>query len=122
VLVVEDDPDVREVVAEILSRAGYLVHALESLRAVEALLSAHPRRMRLLLTDLVLPGGSGLEVAALVRSHHPGLPVLFMSGYSEGVFSGGQRVEHLLQKPFSSAVLLAKVAELVEPVQASIAS
>ena len=44
----------------------------------------------LLLTDLVLPGGNGLEVARRVRARYPGVPVLFMSGYSESVFAGGE--------------------------------
>ena len=78
--------------------------------------------VELLLTDIVLPGGSGLDVATLVRAHYPGVPVLFMSGYSEPVFSGGQPVEHLLPKPFTAKTLLATVDDLVASRAAAAAS
>lgn len=122
VLLVEDEPDVRDIVAEILRRAGHVVHAADGLPAVQALLGRGDLTLDLLLTDLVLPGGSGLDVATLVRAHHPGVPVLFMSGYSEAVFSGGQQVEHLLPKPFTARSLLAKVDEMVAPRQQAAAS
>jgi hypothetical protein len=122
ILLVEDEPDVRDIVAEILRRAGHVVHAADGLTAVQALLGRGDLSLDLLLTDLVLPGGSGLDVATLVRAHHPGVPVLFMSGYSEAVFSGGEPVEHLLPKPFAARTLLAKVDELVAPRQRAGAS
>jgi DNA-binding NtrC family response regulator len=99
-----------------------MLHAVASLAAEQALLGNGELRLDLLLTDLVLPGGSGLDVATLVRAHHPGVPVLFMSGYSEAVFSGGHQVEHLLPKPFSAKTLLDKVDEMVAPRQHSAAS
>ncbi|MGE0363306.1 MAG: ATP-binding protein [Vicinamibacterales bacterium] len=122
ILLVEDEPDVRDIVAEILRRAGHVVHAADGLAAVQALLGRGDLSLDLLLTDLVLPAGSGLDVATLVRAHHPGVPVLFMSGYSEAVFSGGEPVEHLLPKPFAARTLLAKVDELVAPRQRAAAS
>jgi len=105
VLLVEDEADVRHIVAEILRRAGHVVHQADGLAAAEGLLDGLSG-LDLLLTDLVLPGGNGLEVARHVRSRHPDVPVLFMSGYSESVFAGGEPVEHLLQKPFTSRTLL----------------
>ncbi len=114
VLVVEDEADVRNIVAEILRRAGHVVHTADGLAGTQALLDGGVGRVDLLLTDLVLPGGNGLEVAARVRAAYPGIPVLFMSGYSENVFSGGASVEHLLQKPFTSRTLLTKIHELLD--------
>lgn len=114
VLLVEDEVDVREIVAEVLEQAGYTVQACPSLQAVEALLAQGHRTPDLLLTDLVLPEGSGLAVAALVTQRYPGLPVLFMSGYSESVYSGVDSVTHLLPKPFTSPTLLRRVRELLE--------
>lgn len=111
VLLVEDEADVRHIVAEILGRAGHVVHEADGLPGAEALLDTLPV-IDLLLTDLVLPGGNGLEVARRVRHRHPDLPVLFMSGYSESVFTGGEAVEHLLQKPFTSRTLLDTVDAL----------
>lgn len=107
VLLVEDEADVRHIVAEILRRAGHTVHAADSLAGADKVLDSLPGPIDLLLTDLVLPGGNGLEVARRVRSRQPGVPVLYMSGYSENVFAGGHQVEHLLQKPFTSRTLLA---------------
>ena len=114
VLLVEDEADVRDIVAEILRRAGHTVHATDGLASTQALLARGPGLIDLLLTDLVLPGGNGLEVAKRVRASYPGIPVLFMSGYSESVFSGGEPVEHLLQKPFSSHTLLDTIHGLLE--------
>lgn len=106
VLLVEDEADVRQIVAEILRRAGHTVHAADGLTSVETVLGQLTGPIDVLITDLVMPGGNGLEVARRVRARQPGVPVLYMSGYSESVFSGGQRVEHLLQKPFTSRTLL----------------
>ena len=111
VLLVEDEADVRHIVAEILRRAGHVVHQADGLASAEALLDGLPT-LDLLLTDLVLPGGNGFEVARRVRARHAGVPVLFMSGYSETVFAGGEPVEHLLQKPFTSRTLLETVDAL----------
>ena len=114
VLLVEDESDVRDIVAEILRRAGHTVHATSGLAATLTLLATAPGPIDLLLTDLVLPGGNGLEVARRVRALYPDVPVLFMSGYSESVFSGGAAVEHLLQKPFTSRTLLDTIHDLLD--------
>ncbi|MEP7119261.1 MAG: response regulator, partial [Acidobacteriota bacterium] len=114
VLLVEDEADVRHIVAEILRRAGLVVHSADGLAATQALLERGLGPIDLLLTDLVLPGGNGLEVAKRVRASYPDVPVLFMSGYSESVFSGGAQVEHLLQKPFTSRVLLDRIGALID--------
>ena len=112
VLLVEDEADVRQIVAEILRRAGHTVHAADSLAGADKVLDGLSGPIDALLTDLVLPGGNGLEVARRVRTRQPGVPVLYMSGYSENVFAGGQQVEHLLQKPFTSRTLLAAIDAL----------
>lgn len=106
VLLVEDEADVRQVVGEILRRAGHTVHPADSLASADAVLDGLPGPIDVLLTDLVLPGGSGLEVARRVQARQPGVPVLYMSGYAESVFGGSQPVDHLLQKPFTSRTLL----------------
>jgi PAS domain S-box-containing protein len=113
VLLVEDETDVRQIVAEILRRAGHTVHAADGLAAAEGVLDGLGRPIDVLITDLVLPGGSGLEVARRVRARQPDVPVLYMSGYSETVFAGGQQVEHLLQKPFTSRTLLSALDDLL---------
>ncbi|MFN8644380.1 MAG: ATP-binding protein [Candidatus Binatia bacterium] len=112
VLLVEDEADVRYIVAEILRRAGHTVHAADGLAAADKVLDGLQGPIDVLLTDLVLPGGNGLEVARRVRSRQPDVPVLYMSGYSENVFAGDQQVDHLLQKPFTSRTLLAALDAL----------
>ena len=106
VLLVEDEADVRDIVGEILRRNGHRVLAAEGVDGVRRLLASRPAGINLLLTDLVLADGTGLEAAALVTAHDAAVPVLYMSGYSEAVFSGDHAVEHLLRKPFTSATLI----------------
>jgi two-component system cell cycle sensor histidine kinase/response regulator CckA len=113
VLLVEDEAEVRYVVGEILRRAGHTVHPADGLAAAEAVLDGLGGPIDVLLTDLVLPGGSGLEVARRVQARQPGVPVLYMSGYAENVFRGSQPVEHLLHKPFTSRTLLAALDAVV---------
>jgi PAS domain S-box-containing protein len=114
VLVVEDEPAMMEVAARILRRNGYSV--LEAATGTEALTLAADHDVQLLLTDSVMPHMSGQELAGRMQGVRPGLAVLFMSGYSEGVL-GPQRVLDknvaLIQKPFTAAALLEKVGEVL---------
>jgi two-component system cell cycle sensor histidine kinase/response regulator CckA len=110
ILVVEDQLSVRNVIVEMLSRNGYRV--LEAADATSALELAGSAQFDLLLTDVVMPGRSGRELAYALRDREPGHQVLYMSGYSGGVF-GSQRAldprEALIHKPFNEATLLAAV-------------
>jgi len=109
ILLVEDNHDVRKLVERILSGAGYEVtpaeHADHALRLVEQ--CGHPFDM--LLTDLVMPGMHGTELAEKMRQLEPGLPVIFMSGYDRRSVSGMDEngaPMTLLSKPFKPAALL----------------
>ncbi|MCO8272811.1 response regulator [Actinoplanes sp. TRM 88003] len=108
ILVVEDEDGVRDIVARILRRAGYEVHAAAD--PAEALRLVHDGlRMDALLTDIIMPGMSGTQLAAELRKIRPALPVLFMSGYTSGPAPGGQELPAdapLLHKPFQSENLL----------------
>jgi two-component system, cell cycle sensor histidine kinase and response regulator CckA len=110
VLVVDDEPAVREVVSRILRRNGYA--ALEASGGQQALALVASQEIQLLLTDSVMPGMSGAGLAKLVVGLKPGLPVLYMSGFSAGVLSP-ERVSSgelaFIQKPFTAEALLAKV-------------
>ncbi len=117
VLLVEDDAAVRDLVARTLRGLGYTV--LVATRAEEALpwLTGRERPVQLLLTDAMLPGINGKELADKATALLPGLPVLFMSGYAtpmlaqNGVLTPG--VE-LLAKPFTPAALARRVRELLD--------
>ncbi|MBM4778175.1 MAG: PAS domain-containing protein [Archangiaceae bacterium] len=112
VLLVEDDASVREVAQRLLVAAGYQVHPADGVISATAL-AAKLGRVDLLLTDVVMPDGSGRELADALLERMAGLKVLFMSGYTDdevmrrGVRDGQVR---LLQKPFTPTTLLDAVA------------
>ena len=85
ILVVDDQENVRELIREILESHGYGVLAAANGAEALALVQASARRIDLLLTDVVMPGMSGKELAGQLQRETPGLKVLFMSGYTENV-------------------------------------
>ena len=107
VLVADDETPLRQAVVEILRSTGYEV--FEAQTALEALQIAekHPGRLDILLTDVVMPGLRGPELARRVTDRHPDIQVVYMSGYAEG-FPEAQLPTHsvFLQKPFRFATLL----------------
>jgi two-component system, cell cycle sensor histidine kinase and response regulator CckA len=111
VLVVEDQEQVREFAAAVLASYGYRV--LKAVSGDEALhiLDAHPRAIDLILTDLVMPGMTGKELADRLQLLNPGMRVVFMSGYSDDVIAhrGLTAASDYLAKPFSPGALAFKV-------------
>jgi len=107
VLVVEDQETVRELVSEMLGEVGYRV--LTASGADEALGVTDP--YDLVLTDVVMPGMSGVQLAARLRESHPELRVILTSGYASETVLGGldPREARFLQKPFTSGELTAAV-------------
>ena len=115
-LLCEDDAGVRDLATRILERAGFEVLSAASLAEVRPHLEAGPGRLDLLLTDVIMPDGSGHEVAELVTSSWPGTPVLYMSGYPADVISRQgvlDREVRFIEKPFTSEELLDAVAATV---------
>jgi hypothetical protein len=119
-LLVEDEPSLRTLVVSVLEDRGYeVLQAGNGLDAIE-LAERHRGRIDLLLTDIVMPGLSGPELAHRLRRLRPGLEVLFMSGYNDSrVVSRGveQANVNLLVKPFTPSELINRVRDLagVEP-------
>jgi two-component system, cell cycle sensor histidine kinase and response regulator CckA len=117
VLVVEDEPAVRNLISRVLGELGYTVVAAGGAEQAFPVLRDHEQAIDLLLTDAVLPGAGGKEIAEQAVSLRPELPVLFMSGYatpvltSRGILAPG--VE-LLHKPFTPAGLAHKVREVLD--------
>ncbi|SEP62691.1 PAS domain S-box-containing protein [Pseudomonas sp. NFACC02] len=116
VLVVEDEPDVRMLVVDVLRELGYSVEvASDGAAALPILLGAG--RIDLLVTDVGLPGMNGRQLAEIARQHRPGLHVLFMTGYARNAQVRGDFLESgmdMLTKPFSIDELAQRVRGLIE--------
>ena len=116
ILVVEDEAAIRTVTARILERNGYGVLQVEDGRT--ALDVAVDHEFDLLLTDVVMPQMSGRELAARMAEQGTVRPVLFMSGYSQGVLGPQRHLDvdvDLVQKPFTEHELIAHVYEALHP-------
>jgi CheY-like chemotaxis protein len=116
ILLVENDPQVREVGRRALERAGYIVLAAGDTEAAIAVADRHAGHIHLLVTDVVLPGVSGRELAARLAIHRPAIKVLYVSGTSDGAIARHQMLEpgiEFLEKPFSLDSLLRKVRQVL---------
>jgi PAS domain S-box-containing protein len=117
VLLVEDEPAVRELTRMILAGQGYTV--IEAAGAIEAknIAMKDGAKVDLLLTDVVMPGMSGRDLAKEVTQLFPRARVLYMSGYTFNVIAHGGMLEEgidFLQKPFTPATLLRKVRDVLD--------
>ena len=117
ILLVEDETVVRQLVAEILESSGYTVMQAGDGPSALELLRRHSGKLDLLLTDVVMPGMSGPEVAQAVTSMRPGTQVLYTSGYTDSAIGHHGVLEPgiaFLQKPFSASDLTRKVRVLLD--------
>jgi PAS domain S-box-containing protein len=114
VLVVEDDPAVRQLVLDVLGMLGYrALEAAEANAAVKILESS--QHIDLLVSDVGLPGMNGRQLADIARQHRPGLGVLFMTGYAEQAASSGflDTGMDMISKPFAIDHLATRVREML---------
>ena len=115
ILVVEDDPQVRALACTVLRSLGYDIASASS--GIEALAydDGHPEPIDLLLTDLVMPGMSGGDLAEAMRSRRPGTKVLYMSGFTRDALTTQRALASglFLEKPFSPLALAQKVREVL---------
>ena len=114
VLLVEDEDSVRTMAARILTQRGYTVLEAANGAGALALLERHEGPIDILVTDIVMPEMSGLELADRVAGLREGMPVLFVSGYAEGSLGEGHTGATLLNKPFRATELLATVRRLID--------
>lgn len=109
VLVVEDEPSLRQIIRRMLERMGARVHVAEHGQAAVAFLQRERPHVDVVLTDMVMPQLSGGELLAFIEAHFPELPVVFMSGYHDD-----QHVQRevdlahrpMVRKPFTHAQLI----------------
>jgi CheY-like chemotaxis protein len=119
ILVVEDEPAVRGLLAAVLQKAGYKLY--EAASGAEALAELERiAQLDLLITDVIMPEMTGVEVARRVVQLRPGTAVLYMSGYADEVLQHEDIVagSSFMQKPFRPDVLMSKVRDMVEGVAA----
>ncbi|OQW66057.1 MAG: hypothetical protein BVN29_06110 [Nitrospira sp. ST-bin5] len=115
ILLVEDDASVRDLVRDELKKLGYRV--LESKNGLEACLVATQQigNYQLLLTDVVMPGMNGTELAQHLRILKPDLRILFISGYADDVGIGAtDQLSDYLQKPFTPEALSQRIRQLLD--------
>ena len=117
VLVVEDEEGVRDVAVECLRAKGYTVLSATDANQALYLAGQHPGPLHLLLTDLVLPGMSGRDLAGQLAAQRPETKVVYMSGYVRDAFLSKTELPpgtEFLQKPFSPSLLVRKVREILD--------
>jgi DNA-binding NtrC family response regulator len=117
IMLVEDEAAVRLLAGMILSRAGYnVIEAIDAGDAETKHLN-YPGEIRLLITDVVLPGSSGPELFNRISIRDPGLKVLYMSGYTDDAVFRTGRLQHgvaFIQKPFTAEGLKRKLREVLD--------
>jgi len=117
VLLAEDEPAVRAIAQQALERQGYTVLAAPSGADALALAAQHGATIHLLLTDVVMPGMSGRDLADRLTAQRPGTRVLYISGYTDNAIVRHGMLEPglaYLQKPFRPDALVRKVREVLD--------
>lgn len=117
ILLVEDEPQIREVVRRVLTQTGYRVIAAGDGREGLELAASNAAEISAVVTDVVLPHLGGAELVARLRQERPGLPVLFMSGYTQGTVLEAELQQPrtgFLSKPFTPSDLARRVRDLLD--------
>jgi len=117
ILLVEDDKDLRAYLTEVLRDLNYRVLAAPEPIAALGFLEHLPTRIDLMLTDVVMPGMSGRELAARARALRPKVKILYMSGYSRNSVVHNGKVDpdvQLIQKPVSQTELAMRIRDLLD--------
>ncbi|MFA6133488.1 MAG: PAS domain S-box protein [Phycisphaerae bacterium] len=118
ILLVEDEEAVRQVVSTTLRECGYTVLVAENSQDALSLGAHYDGKIDLLMTDVVMPEMGGPQIAAAILTSRPGIPVLYMSGYTGRALANQgvvPRDVNLLVKPFNPGALLKAVGRLLEP-------
>ncbi|MGA3106263.1 MAG: response regulator [Terriglobales bacterium] len=115
ILLVEDEPFVREATGSILEHAGYEVLLAIDAQSAMKIYERHPRGIDLVMADLVLPGGTGRQLGQEMQQQSHELPVLITSGYTdaESEIEAPEARTYFLAKPYSRRTLLDKVDKIL---------
>ena len=116
ILCVEDDDSLRLVVTRALAVQGYTILSAANAKEALAVVGGHKGAIHLLVTDVVMPGASGVSMARELKIHRPDMKVLFMSGYAANGLVSEAKASfggNFIQKPFPLSVLVTKVREIL---------
>ena len=119
-LLVEDHPDVAAVAADYAEQCGFTVVKAASAEIALDLLNRR-KDIDMVFSDIVMPGMSGIELARLIRDHHPEMPVVLASGYSDRSASALAEGFTLLQKPYTLNTLRKALAQAIQTARSSAA-
>ena len=115
VLVVDDDPGVRRLITRLLRARGYVVSDMEDGASALAHLESSARPIDLVVTDIVMPGMSGVHLAREIERRWPSMKVLLVTGYAEGDMLGARDLMRpLLPKPFTPLTMATAVRNVLE--------
>jgi CheY-like chemotaxis protein len=117
VLVVEDDRDVRAYLVEVLRDLNYRVLSAHDAVSALGLIQEDDNRIDLLLTDVVLPGINGRQLAEQAQNRRPGLKALFTTGYTRNAIVHQGRLDSgvaMIQKPITQQSLAARIRDLLD--------
>ncbi|MCF8037360.1 MAG: response regulator [Desulfobacteraceae bacterium] len=117
ILVVEDDPSVLNLACSVLEKNGYRVKSAGDAQTAVTHAKNNPGPLHLVLTDVIMPEMKGPEVCREVARYHPGIKVIYMSGYTDNIISGQVSPDQgaeFIQKPFSIRELGEKVRRVLE--------
>jgi two-component system cell cycle sensor histidine kinase/response regulator CckA len=117
ILVVEDQPDVRELIGSILNKAGYEVLTARDGKEALRICEEHDGKIGLILTDIIMLGMSGPVLVESLLKLNPGVRVLYMSGYAGDVVASDRGLDPgipFIQKPFTSVTLTGRIREILD--------
>jgi CheY-like chemotaxis protein len=112
ILLVDDDAGVRDYTAQVLEDAGYAVRAASRADEAETILGTG-ERFDLMITDIVMPGRNGVELARALNRTHPDVKVLFTTGYTRHIAPDLLADSEILDKPYQRAALLHAVRHVL---------
>jgi len=119
ILVVDDEPMIRQVTAQTLAAHGYSVITASQGAEAVTLIETAQRPIELVLTDMMMPVMDGAELSALLEEQHPHIPIIAMSGlnsHDSGTRDAGMGITRFLPKPFTTSLLLTTVSDTLKRV------